>query len=130
MSNTIEKKETSSIQKERTRSGKVFVPKTDIIETEHEILVLSDMPGVDEKSLDITLENKELTIQGFVHQDVPDGFNLTYGEYEIGDYYRTFTISDDIDRDKIEAQFQQGVLRLKLPKAEVAKARKIEINAS
>ena len=130
MSNNVAKKETDNIQKERTRSGKVYVPKTDIIEKKHEILVMADMPGADEKSIEVTLENKELIIQGFVNAEVPEGFDLTYSEYDIGDYYRAFTISDDIDRDKIEAKFEQGVLHLKLPKAEKAKAKKIAVTAS
>ena len=125
----IQKKESENIETvERTRSGKTFVPATDIYETENEIVLLADMPGVDQKSIDVTLENNQLTIQGCVPQiDIKD-HALTYAEYDVGDYYRVFTISDTIDRNKIGAEYKDGVLRLKLPKAEEAKARKINVS--
>lgn len=79
------------------------------------------MAGVTEKSIDITLENDQLTIQGFRDYENPEGHRIVYSEYELGDYYRSFTLGDKIDREKIEAKFKNGVLRLTLPKAEKAK---------
>lgn len=129
MANQVEKKESATIEKsERTRSGKVFIPNVDIIEKANEIILMADMPGVDEKSIDITLENKQLVIEGHITSDRPEGMTLQYAEYNIGDYYRAFTITDDIDRDKIVAKHENGVLNLHLPKAEAAKAKKISVN--
>ena len=124
----VEKKETNGLQKaERTRSGRVFSPATDIIETANEIVLLADMPGVEKDSIDVTLENNQLTIQGFVRQQQFDDHKLLYSEYDIGDYYRSFTLNDTIDQQSIEANYKNGVLLLKLPKAEKARARQIEI---
>ncbi len=113
---------------ERTRSQKVFVPRVDIFENDDAILLYADMPGVDEKSIDIVLEKNILTIEGCVVEESMEGYELSYMEYDVGDYRRSFTLSDAIDRDKIEASVSNGVLKLTLPKAEPAKARKINVN--
>ena len=124
----VQKKEMVDIEKaERTRSGKTFIPATDIIETEGQILVFADMPGVDKNSIKVTLENNVLTIEGQVKQDAPKDMTVIYSEYETGDYYRSFTLGDAIDRSKIAAKYKDGVLQLTLPKAEEAKSRTIDV---
>ena len=124
----IQKKEKKDVDEvERTRSGRCFIPPTDIIDKEDRITVLADMPGVDQTSIDITLENNVLTIQGCVKEENPENYTLVHSEYQVGDYYRSFTLSDTIDQDKIKAKYENGILRLELPKAEKAKSRKIEI---
>ncbi len=122
-----EKKDVDEV--ERTRSGKCFIPPTDIIDRQDNITVLADMPGVDKKSIDITLENNILTIQGCVNEDRPEDYTLVHSEYQVGDYYRSFTLSDTIDQENIKATYNNGVLQLDLPKAEKAKSRKIEIQS-
>jgi HSP20 family protein len=97
---------------ERTRSGRAYVPRADIYETAKAIIVLADMPGVNENSVDITLEKNVLSLNGYVEFSPPDDFELVYAEYEVGDYQRNFTLSDEIDRDNIEATVKDGVLRL------------------
>lgn len=119
-----------SFETERTRNRKVFVPKVDIIETDGAIELIADMPGVDEKNIDIDLEKGILTITGVIEPEQYKDQRLVYAEYEIGDYQRSFSISDTIDQDKIEASAKDGVLRLMLPKVEPAKARKIKVNAA
>jgi HSP20 family molecular chaperone IbpA len=114
---------------ERTRASRVYVPKVDIFSDEQGIVILADMPGVDENSVDILLEKDVLTISGFVTVDEPENFELSYGEYGIGDYRRSFTLMEEIDRDKIEASISNGVLRVFLPKAPEAQARKIAVQA-
>ena len=114
---------------ERLSEKKVFMPRTDIFETAEGLVVLADMPGVDEKSVDITLENDELTIRGKVEPTDFGKRTLAYAEYEIGDYERAFTLSQEIDREHIEASVRNGVLRLLLPKAAAAKTRKIAVKA-
>ena len=127
---SLQKKEADSLDRtERTRSGKTFIPATDIIETPDAMVLIADMPGVDEKSIDITLEHNQLTIQGNVEATYPDNYQPMYSEYEIGDYYRSFSLSDKIDNDKIEAHYKNGVLRLTLPKAEKVKPRQISVKA-
>lgn len=112
---------------ERTRARRCFVPKADIYETEKEIIVLADIPGADEKKVDITLEKNILSISATIEPVRTGGFDLTYAEYEEGDFQRSFRLSDEIDRDKIEASVRDGVLRLRLPKAQGAGARKITV---
>jgi HSP20 family molecular chaperone IbpA len=87
------------------------------------------MPGVDEKSTDITLEKNVLTIYGRVEADVPENHRLCCSEYGVGDYQRVFTLSDEVDGEKIQAVVKNGVLRLVMPKAEAAKTRKIPVKA-
>jgi len=124
------KQELNNVQRiERTRSGRVYLPLTDIVENKNEIWIYADMPGVDNRSLDIELENNVLTIQGLVNAEIPEKAEPVLGEYGIGDFLRTFTLSDAIDKSKIEASIKNGVLKLRLPKAEPAKARKIEVKA-
>jgi HSP20 family molecular chaperone IbpA len=113
-----QKQEIAESDAERTRSGVAFVPRADIYETDETIVVVADMPGVDEKSVDITLENNVLSINGHVEPRVPEGYGLSYAEYREGDYQRRFSISNQIDQDKIEATVRDGVLRLLLPKSQ------------
>ena len=127
----MQKREASSpVEKERTKSVKVFIPRVDICETKDAIVLLADMPGVDEKSVDITLEKNVLTLSGKVEPVAHEGYRAVYAEYEAGDYERAFTLSDEIDRDKIVATVKNGVLRLELPKAEKVKPKKISIQAA
>jgi HSP20 family molecular chaperone IbpA len=123
-----EKQEIAETGAERTRSRLAFVPRTDIYETNEAIVLVTDMPGVDESTLDITLENDVLTLNGCVETAYPEGYGLAYGEYRVGDYERSFTLSSKVDRDKIEATVKDGVLRLHLPKAEPS-MRKIAVAA-
>ncbi len=114
---------------ERTRAGRVYTPQVDIVERKENILVIADMPGVDEKSIDITLEKNILTIYGKVDFEAPKDYRLALSEYGIGDYQRVFTLSDEVDRERIQASVKNGVLKLVMPKAESAKTRKIPIAA-
>ena len=124
-----EKQEVMETGAERTRDRLAFVPRADIYETEDAITVVADMPGVDESSLDIMLENDVLSINGYVEPMQPEGYGLAHVEYRVGDFQRSFTLSNQIDREGIEAVIKDGVLRLVLPKITEAKKRKIEIKA-
>lgn len=112
---------------ERTRATRCFVPHSDIYETEDAITVVMDMPGVQNDNIEISLEKNVLTVTGLVAPNQPEGYSLAFSEYSVGDYERSFRISNQIDQDKIEAEYTNGVLRLNLPKAEAAKKRKIEV---
>ena len=124
-----EKREVAETGAERTRDRLAFVPRADVYEADKGITVLADMPGVDENCVDITLEQNVLTINGYVELEQPEGLNLAYAEYQVGDYQRAFTLSDQIDREGIEAVVKDGVLRLYLPKVTEAQRRKIAIKA-
>ena len=108
----------------------VFLPPADIYETKDAIIVLAEMPGVPPDGVDLTLERRVLTIRGRSAAGNHTGYQRVYNEYTEGDYERVFTLSENIDRDRIEARLRDGVLHLVLPKAESAKARRIELKAS
>lgn len=125
----VEKKTDSGKPAELTRDLPVFAPDVDIYEKENAILVLCDMPGVDDKHIDITLENDVLTLTGYQGTAEPEGVTLLHRGYAQGIFQRSFTLSTEVDRDKIVARINQGVLQLTLPKAEEAKPRKITVTA-
>jgi len=125
---TLEKREAETVDTvERTRARKTFVPPVDIFETKDGITLVADMPGVDEKAINITLEKNVLTVTGRVEPEEPEGYSLVYTEYETGDYQRSFTLTDEVDSNRIEASVKNGVLKVSLPKAEKARSRKIEV---
>lgn len=132
------KRDQSAVQKqessppngtERIHARRVFVPLVDIVETDQALLLYADVPGVDEMGLDVTVEKNILTIKGAVKEEIPAGFNLNYEEYGVGDYERSFTLPNEIDREGIEAAIRDGVLKVTLPKAKQAVAKKVTVTA-
>lgn len=115
---------------EQIRPGIVFAPDVDIFETEKEITILADMPGVKSNNLSIDLRENILTLDGEVQAPEGSGEMDIFKEYRTGKYYRQFNLSEVIDQAKIEAEMKEGVLRLKLPKVEAVKPRKISVKAS
>lgn len=114
---------------EGIKEGRMFSPAVDIFETDREITLLADMPGVGTKDLKIDLRDDTLTITGDVTPLEGTDEEDILVEYEVGSYYRQFTLSEVIDQNKIDAQLKDGVLRLALPKVEKAKPRKITVKA-
>lgn len=112
---------------ERTKPGPSFTPAVDIFETDREITLLADIPGVKADNLDIDLRDNVLTLAGDVEApEGPDEVDVLR-EYDTGKYSREFTLSEIIDQSKIEAELKDGVLRLTLPKVEAASPRKITV---
>ena len=125
----VQKQELEETDAERTRDRRAFVPRTDIYETDQGIHLVVDMPGVDETNVDITLEKNVLTINGYVEPTFPEGYTLAYAEYDVGDYQRSFQLSNQIDLAKIDATIKDGVLRLYLPKIGPAQKKQIAVKA-
>jgi len=115
---------------ETTRPGAFFQPAVDIFETPEELTLVADMPGVPPDGVDIDLEGDELSIEGRVKAEGYEGLKPLYVEYGVGGYYRRFTLGEMIDREAIKAQLRNGVLVVKLPKAERARARRITVEAA
>src|SRR3954451_23784444 len=91
---------------QRTPPRPVFLPPADIYETKDSIVVLAEMPGVPPEGVDLTLERRVLTIRGRSAAGEHTGYQRVYGEYTNGDYERVFTLSENIDRDRIEARLK------------------------
>lgn len=113
---------------ERTYAGKTFTPATDIFETPKALMLVMDMPGVARNEVEIKLDNDKLEVEGRIgyHERLKDR-DVLYSEYNIGNYYRRFTLSNKIDRAGIEAKLDGGVLTLILPKVADATPRRIAI---
>ena len=111
---------------ERTRGGVYFTPLVDIYETEQELLLYADLPGARPEDVDLRYEQGELVLHGRVEPRHPER-NFLLAEYEVGDFYRAFSIAETIDGSRIEAEFKNGVLIVHLPKMEAVRPRKISV---
>jgi HSP20 family protein len=115
---------TAAVERQET-----FTPPIDIHEGPEGLTLEADLPGAKESSLYIELEDNVLTLHAKIDSPLPDGARLVHEEYRLGDFRRSFILSDEVDRDRITAEIQHGVLRLFLPKAERARTRRIEIKS-
>lgn len=127
---TPEEREIVRSNGETTPSGPSFMPAVDIFEKDDNTVIVADMPGVTSDGIDVSLERHVLTLRGTVEPSAHEGYRRLSSEYREGDYFRAFTLSDEIDLSKIDATFKNGVLRLELPRAAEAKPRKIAVNAA
>jgi HSP20 family protein len=108
----------------------VYRPSVQIFESSEALELVAEVPGADESNTELTLENDELTLRALVPEATTgDGSKLVYAEYRPGDYERKFRLSEGIDRQRIEAKVKDGVLRVRLPKAEHAQTKKITVLA-
>jgi len=112
---------------ERTRSEQFYRPNVDILEKADELMLIADLPGVKADEVDIRFEQGELTIHGRVKPRYEEGTKFLLNEYGIGDFYRTFRVSEQVDASRIHAEYHDGVLALHLPKVEAVKPRKIAV---
>jgi len=111
---------------ELTRGTTTFTPRVDIIETPEELLLYADMPGVKSEDVDVRFENGELIIHGKCNPRYQPA-NFLRSEFEVGEFYRVFTLNESINAEKIAAELKQGVLTVHLPKSEAVKPRKITV---
>lgn len=129
---SIQAKEKSEVttSSEQTKTGPTFIPAVDIFETDQAITLIADMPGVKSDDINIDLNENVLSLSGdvlpFEGKDEED----ILVEFEVGRYWRQFTISEIIDQSKIDAELKDGVLHLSLPKVEKAQPRKIAVKSS
>ncbi len=106
-----------------------FTPPIDIHEGPEGLTLEADLPGAKEASLHVELEDNVLSLYAQIDSPAPEGARLLHEEYRVGDYQRSFILSDEVDRERIAAEINNGVLRLFLPKAERARTRRIEIKS-
>jgi HSP20 family protein len=121
------KREFEKTKEEATVPARVFVPTSDIYETEGALTVVMEMPGVDKGNVDISVHDGTLKVDGRLEFSKYEGLRPVYTEYNIGHYSRSFSLSSKIDQNKIGAEMKDGVLSLVLSKVEEAKPRKIQV---
>ena len=127
---SVNTKQDAPSEGEHTRQGPIYRPAADIFESGETVVVKVDMPGVAPGDVDVTLERRVLTIRGKVNPPTPEGYRQVYVEYGVGDYERVFTLSEEIDRDRIVANVKDGVLTLELPRAASTQPKKIEVKSA
>ena len=124
----VQQKREVENKQERTIPLRSFLPVTDIFETKEALTVVLEMPGVNSTSVEVTVENDLLTIEGRIDFAKYDGLQPVYTEYNIGNYTRSFQLSSKVQQDRISAELKDGVMTLVLPKAEKLKPRKIAVS--
>jgi HSP20 family protein len=127
---TAKEKQELSAAQEKTRPGRYYMPDVDIREFPDHLELWADMPGVSDKNVHITLENGVLSLEGRVDTDLYEGLSPLYTEYNVGNYFRQFSVHESVDGAGIKATMRNGELQLTLPKVEAAKPRKIEVQVS
>src|SRR5262245_24946553 len=122
----LQKDTTNGLSPTEVTRGVTVTPRVDILETEDELLLYADLPGVTQDDVDIRFENGELTLHGR-RAAAPGDREAWLFENDTGDYFRAFRISEQVDAGGIWAELKNGVLTLHLPKVEAAKPRKITV---
>lgn len=115
---------------ESPRQEAALLPPVDVIEDATGITLFADLPGVPKDKLSLQLEASSLTIEGEVDLNTPEGMESSHAEVRLPRYRRVFTLSKELDSDKATAEFKNGVLKLRIPKAEHMQPRKVEIKVA
>jgi len=121
-----EKRQNGSGQSQNAAS---LMPPVDVVEDNTGITLYADLPGVSKDKLDLSVEGDTLSIEGTVAIPMPDAMQANYAEVSSPRYRRVFTLSKELDPNKISAELVQGVLKLRIPKAEHAQPRRIEVRS-
>ena len=120
----------ASKQADATRTAAALLPPVDVIEDAHGITLYADLPGVPRDHLHLQVEADTLTIEGEVMLELAEGMESTHAEVGLPRYRRVFTLSKELDADKVGAEFSHGVLKLRIPKADHAQPRRIEVRVA
>ncbi|MGE5492476.1 MAG: Hsp20/alpha crystallin family protein [Actinomycetota bacterium] len=115
---------------ENTRREAALMPPVDVIEDAGGITLYADLPGVPKEKLNLQVEADSLTIEGEMGLAMPEGMAASHAEVSLPRYRRVFTLSKELDSEKVSAEFKHGVLKLRIPKAEHAQPRKIEVKVA
>ena len=123
----VQQKRELEKKQETTFPTRMFVPAADIFETDQALAMMIEMPGASKESVEVKVEDDVLTIDGQIDFSKYDGLRPLYTEYNVGNYTRTFQLSDAFEQSGIKAELKDGVMMLILPKAERAKPRRINV---
>lgn len=125
----LQAREKQELESEGTRPGPVFRPDIDILERADGYVIFADLPGVDDKSVDVRLDRGTLSLDAQLATFPDTGWQPIHSEYRSGSYHREFRISDDIDASAVSAKMHNGVLELHLPKSAESQPRSIQVQA-
>lgn len=130
MSHDLETTEKKTLEKteETTWEGQTYQPSVDIYESEKALMIQADVPGVRKEDIEIDLDDDVLTINARVALENYEGLSPLFSEYNVGNYFRRFSLGETIDRGKIGASVENGVLTVTLPKKEAVLPRRIELS--
>jgi len=117
-------------ESETARNTAALMPPVDVFEDAAGITLYADMPGVPKDKLSLQVEDDTLTIEGEIALDLPADMEASHREVSLPSYRRVFTLSRELDKEKVAAEFNQGVLKLRIPKAAHAQPRKIEVKVA
>lgn len=107
----------------------LFTPCIDIYDSDEGLVLTADLPGVTIETLDLQVQDNKLTLFGRVASNLPPNAKIVHQEYGVGDFLRSFILSDEVDHERISASMSNGVLRVLLPKAPTTKPRRIEVSS-
>ena len=127
MTNDMTKTQGGDAPKTPARDDVALLPPVDVVEDASGITLLADLPGVSRDTLNLRVEADTLTIEGEMALNVPEGMQPSHAEVQLPRYRRVFTLSKELDPEKVSAELRNGVLKLRIPKAEHAQPRKVEI---
>lgn len=130
MSDSTNVMKTDGEQQVREQPQQALLPPVDVFEDAAGITLLADLPGVPKDKLNLQLESESLTIEGEVAMQIPEGMQSSHAEIRMPRYRRIFTLSKELDSEKASAEFRNGVLKLRIPKAEHAQPRRIEVRVT
>ena len=123
----VREKRELAAKEERTVPGRFYVPHTDVYETEEALTVVMEVPGVAREAVGIEAKEDVLRVEARIDSAKYGGMEPVYTEYNVGHWARSFSLSDKVDRERIGAQLEDGVLTLTLPKTAEAKPRRIAV---
>ncbi|MDH5331540.1 MAG: Hsp20/alpha crystallin family protein [Aquincola sp.] len=115
---------------EQSRDEPALLPPVDVLEDATGITLYADLPGVPKDKLQLRVEGDQLMLEADLALSVPQGMEAQYAEVRLSRYRRAFTLSKELDADKVNAELTQGILRVRIPKAEHAQPRKIDVRLS
>ena len=122
-------RETPPEGREEALTTSTFAPPVDVYEDEHNITLKIEVPGIDEKDIDVRIENNTLTVHGerkFEKEEKEENYRRVERQY--GSFTRTFTLPNTVDAEKVEANYDKGVLKVRLAKKAEAKPKQIKVN--
>lgn len=123
-------KDNPSTTSRQERQERALLPPVDVVEDSTGITLHADLPGVPRDQLHLRVEGDQLTVEAELRLPVPEGMTAGHAEVTLSRYRRTFTLSKELDADKVSAELAQGVLRVRIPKAAHAQPRKIEVQVA